>query len=87
MTDEFLKTDYDRKPINPGDCAIGVLVKWAINSQNCFDHYGGKHSEQKCKNKEMIIAFSEWSAENNATKIMEELPLNLETLDNVLDDK
>ena len=83
MTDEFIRTDYERQPINPGDSAKAALKKWAFNSKNCYAHYGGKHSEQKCKNKEMIIAFAEWSTENNATAIMEELPFNLETLDNV----
>ena len=87
MTDEFFKTDYERKPISPPDFTIGALVKWAINSKNCFDHYGGKHSIQKCKNKEMIIAFAEWSGEKDAAKLLEELQGNLETLDDVLGNK
>ena len=87
MTDEFLKTEYKRVPLQPRESTITALVKWAVNSERCYAHYGGKHSEQKCKNKEMIIAFSEWSGEKNAAKIMEDLPLNLETLDNVLEDK
>ncbi len=87
MIDEFLKTDYERVPLNPGEYPLFALIKWAVNSARCYAHYGGKHSEQECKNKEMMIAFVEMGGEPKVLKMFEELQFNLETLEDVLDSK